>query len=208
MDSSVTGDKGKVVVMLCDQEAQHAVSVLRRGSLPHATMMVGNPPALRHAPRAIWPWLTLPASLTAALQRAYGKPHTVRALLLDSGRANPSPIERSILCMRRGERIFWREVLLHGGDPAYPALWARTTIPLRGLRHGLLPLTRHGTRPIGNTLFRHRRLRRSPIQAESRPRFGQRRWQRRSVLRRGSVGVLVEEHFLPDLPCWAGRGRR
>lgn len=194
--------------MLRDQEAPHAVSVLRRGSLPHAMMMVGTPPALRHAPRAIWPWLTLPASLTAALQRAYGKSQIVRALLLDSGRATPSPIERSILCMRRGERIFWREVLLHGGDPAYPALWARTTIPLRGLRHGLLPLTRHGTRPIGNTLFRHRRLRRSPIQAESRPRFGQRRWQRRSVLRRGSAGVLVEEHFLPDLPCWAGRGRR
>ena len=194
--------------MLRDQEAQHAVSVLRRGSLPHTRMMAGKPPALRHAPRAIWPWLILPASLTAALQRAYGKPHTVRALLLDSGRANPSPVERRILCMRRGERIFWREVLLHGGDPAYPALWARTTIPLRGLRHGLLPLTRHGTRPIGNTLFRHRRLRRSPIQADSRPRFGPRRWQRRSVLRRGSVGVLVEEHFLPDLPCWAGRGRR
>ena len=194
--------------MLRDQEAQHAVPVLRRGSLPHATMMVGDPPALRHAPRAIWPWLTLPASLTAALQRAYGKSQIVRALLLDSGRASPSPIERSILCMRRGERIFWREVLLHGGDPAYPALWARTTIPLRGLRHGLLPLTRHGTRPIGNTLFRHRRLRRSPIQAGSQPRFGQRRWQRRSVLRRGSAGVLVEEHFLPDLPCWAGRGRR
>ncbi|MBN6748664.1 chorismate lyase, partial [Acidithiobacillus sp. PG05] len=44
--------------------------------------MAGKPPALRHAPRAIWPWLILPASLTAALQRAYGKPHTVRALLL------------------------------------------------------------------------------------------------------------------------------
>ncbi|EGQ60924.1 Chorismate lyase, partial [Acidithiobacillus sp. GGI-221] len=80
--------------MLRDQEAQHAVSVLRRGSLPHTRMMAGKPPALRHAPRAIWPWLILPASLTAALQRAYGKPHTVRALLLDSGRANPSPVER------------------------------------------------------------------------------------------------------------------
>jgi chorismate--pyruvate lyase len=27
-------------------------------------------------------------------------------------------------------------------------------------------------------------------------------------LRRGDTGVLVEEHFLPDLPRWAGRGRR
>ena len=189
-----------------DRKTQSAAS--DNGSLPCSKMITKNPPPLRHAPRALWPWLTLPASLTAALQRAYEKPHVVQALLLGSGRANPAPVERRILRLHRGEQIFWREVLLHGGDPMRPALWARTTIPLCGLRHGLLPLTRHGTRPIGNTLFRHRRLRRSPIQAESQPRFGQRRWQRRSVLRRGATGVLVEEHFLPDLPSWAGRGRR
>lgn len=189
-----------------DRKTQSAAP--NNGLLPFSKMITKSLPPLRHAPRMLWPWLTLPASLTAALQRAYGKLHMVQALLLDSGRANPTPTERRILHLHRGEQIFWREVLLHGGDLMHPALWARTTIPLRELRHGLLPLTRHGTRPIGNTLFRHRRLRRSPIQAESQPRFGQRRWQRRSVLRRGDTGVLVEEHFLPDLPRWAGRGRR
>lgn len=195
-------------MMRHDQKTQSSVSSNR--PLPFSKMITKKPPPLRHAPRMLWPWLTLPASLTAALQRAYEKPHgMVQALLLGSGRANPTPTERYLLRLHRGEQIFWREVLLHCGDVMRPALWARTTIPLRGLRRGLLPLTRHGTRPIGNTLFRHRRLRRSPIQAESQPRFGRRRcWQRRSVLRRGDTGVLVEEHFLPGLPRWAGRGRR
>ncbi|MHB8236966.1 MAG: chorismate--pyruvate lyase family protein [Acidithiobacillus ferrivorans] len=193
-------------MMRHDQKTQSTAS--NNGPLPFSKMTTKNPPPLRHAPRLLWPWLTLPASLTAALQRAYAKPHMVQALLLGCGRANSTPTERYLLRLHRGEQIFWREVLLHGGDVMRPALWARTTIPLRGLRRGLLPLTRHGTRPIGNTLFRHRRLWRSPIQAESQPRFGQRRWQRRSVLRRGGASVLVEEHFLPDLPRWAGRGRR
>ena len=183
------------------------------GSADHLTpaarlMTIKSPPPLRHAPRALWPWLTLPASLTAALQRAYGTSHPVQALLLGSGRANPTPTERHILRLHRGEQVFWREVILHGGEADQPALWARTTIPLRGLRNGLLPITRHGTRPIGNTLFRHRRLRRSPIQIESQPRFSSRHWRRRSVLRRGATGLLIEEHFLPGLPQWAGRGRR
>ena len=195
-------------MMRHDQKTQSSVS--NNGPLPFSKMITKKPPPLRHAPRMLWPWLTLPASLTAALQRAYEKPHgMVQALLLGSGRANPTPTERYLLRLHRGEQIFWREVLLHCGDVMRPALWARTTIPLRGLRRGLLPLTRHGTRPIGNTLFRHRRLRRSPIQTESQPRFGRRRcWQRRSILRRGDTGVLVEEHFLPGLPRWAGRGRR
>ncbi len=165
-------------------------------------------PALDHAPHQIWPWLALPQSLTAALQRAYGPKHTVRALLVDSGRRKPSHSEEKLLKLKRGERIFWREVLLHGGDPQRPAIWATTSIPLNGLRHGLLPLARHGTRPIGNTLFQHRHLQRSPITMAAQPRFGERRWRRRSILRRGKAKVLVEEHFLPDLPRWAGRGRR
>ncbi|WP_226856803.1 chorismate--pyruvate lyase family protein [Acidithiobacillus concretivorus] len=164
--------------------------------------------ALDHAPSHLWPWLALPASLTAALQRAYGHTHRVTALVIGSGRRNPTYSEQQLLHLKRGERIFWREVLLHAGDPDRPAIWAMTTIPLCGLRHGLLPLARHGSRPIGNTLFRHRRLRRSPITMEALPRFGQRAWRRRSILRRGHTEVLVEEHFLPDLPPWAGRGRR
>ncbi|WP_414041036.1 chorismate--pyruvate lyase family protein [Acidithiobacillus sp. M4-SHS-6] len=170
--------------------------------------MTYKTPSLQHAPRHLWPWLILPASLTAALQRAYGGAHRVRAQVLGSGRRRPSYSERQILSLHRGERIFWREVLLHAGDPQRPAIWAMTSIPLSGLRHGLLPLARHGSRPIGNTLFRHRRLRRSPITMNAAPRFGQRVWQRRSILRRGQSKVLVEEHFLPDLPRWAGRGRR
>lgn len=182
------------------------ITVRERADLPK--MMEKTPPPLRHAPRHLWPWLTLPASLTAALQRAYGKTYPVTALLLGSGRRKANPTERCILRLHRGAHIFWREVALHGGDAGRPAIWAMTSIPLAGLRHGLLPLTHHGSRPIGNTLFRHRRLRRSPIALATRPRFGQRTWQRRSILRRGNTGVLVEEHFLVDMPRWAGRGHR
>lgn len=170
--------------------------------------MAYKTPSLQHAPRHLWSWLTLPASLTAALQRAYGDARQVRAQVIGSGRRRPFHAEQRLLHLHRGERIFWREVLLHAGNPQRPAIWAMTSIPLSGLRHGLLPLARHGSRPIGNTLFRHRRLRRSPITLDSLPRYGERAWRRRSILRRGHTEVLVEEHFLPDLPRWAGRGRR
>ena len=161
-----------------------------------------------HAPWALWPWLALPASLTAALRRAYGRSDTPRVILLGSGRCVARQEERRHLHLHRGERVFWREVLLHGGDAGRPALWARTTVPLRGLRQGLLPLTRQGTRPIGDLLFRHRRLRRSPIVVERRRRQRAWSWSRRSILQRGPSQVLVAERFSQHVPAWHGRGRR
>jgi chorismate--pyruvate lyase len=162
----------------------------------------------RHAPWALWPWLVLPASLTAALRRAYGRSDTPQVLLLGSGRGVARQDERRHLRLQRGERVFWREVLLHGGDAGRPALWARTTVPLHGLRQGLLPLTRQGTRPIGDLLFRHRRLRRSAIVIERRRRQQAWSWARRSILQRGPSQALIEEHFSHHLPAWHGRGRR
>lgn len=163
----------------------------------------------RHGPRGLWPWLALPASLTAALRRAYGSdPHWPRAQLLASGRSRPSPAEARLLGLGRQSAVFWREVLLHGPDPRHPAIRARTCFALNAIGRGLRPLTRHGSRPIGNTLFRHRRLRRGPLHIHCNPAWGQnRRWWRHSLLWRGNTRVLVIEHFLPDLPTWRGRGR-
>ncbi|MGC9127656.1 MAG: chorismate--pyruvate lyase family protein [Acidithiobacillus sp.] len=163
----------------------------------------------RHGPQGLWPWLSLPASLTAALRRAYGSdPRWPRAELLASGRRRASRVEAEQLGLHRQSRIFWREVLLHGPDPLRPAIWARTSFAVSAIGRGLRPLTRHGSRPIGNTLFRHRRLRRGPVQIRCAPGYGpQRRWWRHSLLWRGSTRVLVIEHFLPDLPVWRGRGR-
>lgn len=161
-----------------------------------------------HASRALWPWLRLPASLTAALRRAYGAPQWPRAHVLACGRGRPRREERQALGLARGAWVFWREVELHGPDPQKPAVWARSSFPLRAISQGLQPLTRHGSRPIGNTLFRHRRLRRSPIQIKVSPVFGgNRRYRRSSVLQRGARRIWVEEHLLPDLPRWRGRGR-
>ncbi|MCE5388135.1 MAG: chorismate lyase [Acidithiobacillus sp.] len=161
-----------------------------------------------HAPWHIWPWLRVPASLTAALRRAYGQSHGPAARVLACGRGHPSLAEKKLLGLSRGAWVYWREVQLYGPNPNQPALWARSSFPLRTIAQGLQPLTRHGSRPIGNTLFRHRRLRRSPIEMAVQPTFGsQRRWCRRSLLLRGPRRVLVEEHFLPDLPRWRGQGR-
>ncbi|MBU2753618.1 chorismate lyase [Acidithiobacillus sp. CV18-2] len=162
----------------------------------------------RHAAWALWPWLCLPASLTAALRRAYGAADWPRARVLECGRARPHPEERRALGLNRTAWVYWREVELHGPDPQKPAIWARSSFPLRAISQGLQPLTRHGSRPIGNTLFRHRRLRRSPIQIDAYPVYGpRRRWRRSSILQRGARRVWVEEHLLPDLPRWRGRGR-
>lgn len=164
--------------------------------------------SLSHAARALWPWLSLPASLTAALRRAYGAPQWPRARVLGCGRTHARPEERRALGMKRSAWVYWREVELHGPDPQRPAIRARSSFPLRAIGQGLQPLTRHGSRPIGNTLFRHRRLRRSPIQIDVRPAFGhRRRWRRSSVLQRGPRRIWVEENLLPDLPAWRGRGR-
>jgi chorismate--pyruvate lyase len=161
-----------------------------------------------HAPAALWPWLRLPASFTSALRRAYGAAEWPRARVIACGRGRARLEESKALGLRRGAWVYWREVELHGPDAQRPAIWARSSFPLRAIGQGLLPLTRHGGRPIGNTLFRHRRLRRSPIQIRVHPVFGEsRRWRRCSVLRRGPCRVWVEEHLLPDLPHWRGRGR-
>ncbi len=164
--------------------------------------------SLSHAPWAIWPWLRLPASLTAALRRTYGgEKKFPLAVLTACGRGRPRENERQRLGIHRGERVFWREVLLHGPDPCRPAVQGRTVFPLRAISRGLRPLTRHGNRPIGNTLFRHRRLRRSPIRITASPAEGPRRkWQRSSILVRGKTRIFIKENFLEDLPPWQGKG--
>ncbi len=164
--------------------------------------------SLSHAPWAIWPWLRLPASLTAALRRAYGgEKRFPRAVLIACGRSRPYENERKQLGIRRGEWVFWREVFLHGPDPCRPAIQGRTLFPLRAISRGLRPLTKHGNRPIGNTLFRHRRLRRSPIRIRTLPAAGSgREWQRSSILVQGRTRIFIQERFLADLPSWRGRG--
>jgi len=119
--------------------------------------------------------------------------------------------------MRRGERALVREVrLICEGQGAW--VFARTLIPVAGLRGRASRLTRLGSRPLGQLLFSEPGVHRGETEmtlldtrhalyhaALAGEGLGQGKrpailWGRRTLFRLGNCPLLVNEIFLPELP--------
>lgn len=101
-------------------------------------------------------WLSAPGSLTARL-RLLG---TVRVEVLDQGRRRLWPQESQALGCSVGHV---REVVLRVDER--PAVWARSSVPVRAVKGPWRAIRGLGTRPLAELLFAHRAVRRGPLQA-------------------------------------------
>ena len=101
-------------------------------------------------------WLCAPGSLTARL-RLLG---TVRVEVIDQGRRRLWPQERRVLGCSVGHV---REVVLRIDER--PAVWARSSVPVRAVKGPWRAIRGLGTRPLAELLFTHRAVRRGPLQA-------------------------------------------
>lgn len=110
----------------------------------------------RPVPPRLGQWLSAPGSLTARL-RLLG---TVRVEVLDQGRRRLWPQERQALGCSVGHV---REVVLRVDER--PAVWARSSVPVRAVKGPWRAIRGLGTRPLAELLFTHRAVRRGPLQA-------------------------------------------
>lgn len=101
-------------------------------------------------------WLSAPGSLTARL-RLHG---TVRVEVIEQGRRRLWPQERRALGCSVGHV---REVVLRVDER--PAVWARSSVPVRAVKGPWRAIRGLGTRPLAELLFTHRAVRRGPLQA-------------------------------------------
>lgn len=101
-------------------------------------------------------WLSAPGSLTARL-RLLG---TVRVEIIDQGRRRLWGQERRALGCSVGHV---REVVLRVNER--PAVWARSSVPVRAVKGPWRAIRGLGTRPLAELLFSHRIVRRGPLDA-------------------------------------------
>lgn len=174
---------------------------VRQASLRHATQQGAVSARLRR-------WLSAPGSLTARL-RAHG-PVTVRVTQQGHGRLWPQ--EQAALGCRHGHV---REVVLHINGQ--PAVWARSTAPVRSVKGPWRAIKGLGTRPLAELLFAQRDVRRGPLTGERFVHHSPQRhhlarqwrqltqaaeaetpgWSRRSVFWRRGHPLQVLESFAP-----------
>lgn len=101
-------------------------------------------------------WLSAPGSLTARL-RLHG---TVRVEVLEQGRRRLWPQESRALGCNVGHV---REVVLCIDER--PAVWARSSVPVRAVKGPWQAIRGLGTRPLAELLFSHGAVLRGPLQA-------------------------------------------
>jgi chorismate--pyruvate lyase len=160
----------------------------------------------RHLPAALRDWLLDESSLTQRLQAACtGRFHVE---IVSLGWRRPLHDEAQALGVAPWQRALIREVQLWCNDQ--PWVFARTVIPVRTLRGAQRRLAHLGPRPLGDFLFSHPTLKRSPIQVARIAATSQLLagcdisqdavWGRRSVFNLKGHPLLVSEFFLPALP--------
>jgi chorismate--pyruvate lyase len=98
-----------------------------------------------------------------------------------------------------GKIAFVREVLLYGNDK--PVVFARTTIPKKSLRSPLFKLTKIGTKPLGEILFKQKTAKRDRIQIIKLKQKNNNKilWGRISLFYLYHQPFLLTEVFLPNL---------
>lgn len=141
---------------------------------------------LRHPfklPRKYKGWLADHGSLTARL-KAICAGFSVQ--IVRSGRLCPNHDETLPLHLQRREQAYVREVVLRcGHEKGYSeVVFAHSVVPAASLRGAWAPVTRLGTRPLGEALFSNPRVKRGELQYR---RISLRHPLMRQVLRAGLV---------------------
>lgn len=174
----------------------------------HAGLQQGWLPHPFRAPRALRNWLSDRGSLTRRMRARYDDFCVVPVA---RGFATPFPDESRALGLSLEVNTYVRDVLLMGGGTA--RVFAHSVLPRAVLRGGWGDITRLGTKPLGETLFRApgvRRLALTMRRVDARhPLYRAARrhaqvsarhlWTRRSVFCVDGHALLVSEVFLPAI---------
>lgn len=155
-------------------------------------------PRRRALPPSLNAWLRAPGSLTARL-RAHG---AVTVAVQAQGRLRLSPQERRTLHCSAGHV---REVvLLVDGSPA---VWARSSTPLRAVKGPWRAIKGLGTRPLAELLFSGHGVRRGPLSSQPLMRRSplqcrlSRQWLRTTSLSATAPSSCRQQP--PGMPRWA-----
>lgn len=150
--------------------------------------------ARENVPPGLWSWLTEAGSLTERLKACCDDFTLVvldeRDIVVDADEANAMGLQG-----RTPARV--RKVHLCCGG--VPCIQARSLLPHTTLAGAGRALADLGARPLGDALFAHADMTRSPIEITDSP-----TWGRRSVFRLAGQPVLVSEYFLPGLEQCTG----
>jgi len=175
--------------------------------VPHAAL--AHPPRwftcaqLHPAPAAgLRDWLFDQGSLTRRLTALSADTFSVTPL--QEGWQALRADECAALDVPNGSQGWVREVYLRGHGQ--PWVFARSVAARSALEGSGLALSELGSRSLGELLFSDRAFARGAIEAAHYPAAwlpaevrSERLWARRSCFRRGELGVLVAEIFLPTL---------
>lgn len=155
-------------------------------------------------------WLSDRGSLTRSVVASCPGRFAVDVISQAHGAALPG--ETALLQAGAAQAMLVREVRLTCDDRCW--VFARTLIPLRGLRGVALGLTKLGRRPLGEVLFsdpttrrlrvevaciqpRHHLFEKATTHLRQLPRLV---WGRRTLFEYGGCPILINELFLPDIP--------
>jgi chorismate--pyruvate lyase len=162
-------------------------------------------------PNRLQAWLADHGSLTRAITAACTRGFAVE--LVSQRHAAALPSETVLLAAGPSQAMLVREVRLRCGKTTW--VYARTLIPLRGLRGAVRGLTRLGQRPLGEVLFsdpttrrrqvevamihpRHRLFAAATAHLEAPPATV---WGRRTLFDYRGCPILINELFLPAIPA-------
>ena len=162
-------------------------------------------------PTRLQAWLGDPGSLTRAVIGTCPGRFTVD--VVRQGHSTALPSEARLLAAGPARAMLVREVRLECGRETW--VFARTLIPMLGLRGAILGLTRLGHRPLGEVLFSDPTTRRRRIEvacilprhrlfAAATAHLGRppaRLWGRRTLFDYRGSPILVNELFLPEIPA-------
>jgi chorismate--pyruvate lyase len=155
-------------------------------------------------------WLSDKGSLTRSVVASCPGKFAVDVIQQQHGAALPS--ENKLLATGPAQAMVVREVRLNCDKDCW--VFARTLIPLLGLRGVALGLTKLGRRPLGEVLFSDPTTRRLRVEvARVLPRhhlFAKATrhlshppkvlWGRRTLFEYGDCPILVNELFMPGIP--------
>lgn len=156
--------------------------------------------ALNPMPHSLLPkpwrsWLLDKGSLTLNLKSIAPGRFSVKVLDTHFGRASLS--EANALSIPIRQMVYVREVALC--IDTIPVVLARSVIPkstLTGSERQLLFLK---NKPLGEYLFKHKHMIRSPIEIKKGLVNGETVWGRRSIFKLNNKSLLVSEYFLTSL---------
>lgn len=142
-------------------------------------------------------WVLDSGSLTHRLKCLTGKPDAFSVSVQRVGFTRATLSEARALGISVRDQVYVREVTLNLNNE--PVVVARSVIPrstLTGYERQLMWL---GSKPLGEFLFTHRRMRRCAIECKQGRVAGQDAWARRSIFELSGKPLLVSEVFLEHL---------